>query len=73
VDTLGTLGRTLGFSLGAGINLYATVAMLAMSHPAIAFLVTIAALASIAFFATWIVAALRRRFTRPSGRNGFAA
>ena len=43
------------------------LAILAMSHPIIAFGVTLAALASIVFFATWIVAALRRRFARPSG------
>jgi hypothetical protein len=31
MDTLLTLGRTLGFSLGAGINLYATVAVLGLA------------------------------------------
>ncbi len=31
MDTLVTLGRTLGFSLGAGINLYATVAILGLA------------------------------------------
>lgn len=31
MDTLVTLGRTLGFSLGAGINLYATVALLGLA------------------------------------------
>jgi uncharacterized protein DUF4126 len=31
MDTLLTLGRTLGFSLGAGVNLYATVAMLGLA------------------------------------------
>jgi len=32
VDTLASLGRTLGFSLGAGINLYATVAILGLAQ-----------------------------------------
>jgi hypothetical protein len=32
VDTLATLGRTLGFSLGAGVNLYATVAILGLAQ-----------------------------------------
>jgi hypothetical protein len=32
VDTLAALGRTLGFSLGAGINLYATVAILGLAQ-----------------------------------------
>ena len=32
VDALATLGRTLGFSLGAGINLYATVAILGLAQ-----------------------------------------
>jgi hypothetical protein len=31
MDSLITLGRTLGFSLGAGINLYATVAILGLT------------------------------------------
>jgi hypothetical protein len=31
VDWIATLGRTLGFSLGAGINLYATVAILGLA------------------------------------------
>ena len=31
VDTLATLGRTLGFSFAAGINLYATVAILGLA------------------------------------------
>jgi hypothetical protein len=31
MDTLITLGRTLGFSLGAGVNLYATVAVLGLA------------------------------------------
>jgi len=31
VDLLVTLGRTLGFSLGAGVNLYATVAILGLA------------------------------------------
>jgi hypothetical protein len=31
VEVLTTLGRTLGFSLGAGINLYATVAILGLA------------------------------------------
>jgi hypothetical protein len=31
VDSIITLGRTLGFSLGAGINLYATVAILGLA------------------------------------------
>src|SRR5688572_27325883 len=32
MDTLASLGRTLGFSLGAGINLYATVAILGLAQ-----------------------------------------
>jgi hypothetical protein len=32
VDAFGTIGRTLGFSLGAGINLYATVAVLGLAQ-----------------------------------------
>lgn len=32
MDTLASLGRTLGFSLGAGINLYATVALLGLAQ-----------------------------------------
>jgi hypothetical protein len=32
VDTLATFGRTLGFSLGAGVNLYATVAILGLAQ-----------------------------------------
>lgn len=31
VDVLATLGRTLGFSLAAGVNLYATVAILGLA------------------------------------------
>lgn len=31
MDVLATLGRTLGFSLAAGVNLYATVAMLGLA------------------------------------------
>ena len=31
MDTLTTLGRTLGFSFAAGINLYATVAILGLA------------------------------------------
>jgi hypothetical protein len=31
VDVLGTLGRTMGFSLAAGVNLYATVAILGLA------------------------------------------
>jgi hypothetical protein len=31
MDLLSTLGRTLGFSLAAGVNLYATVAMLGLA------------------------------------------
>ena len=31
MDTLATLGRTLGFSLAAGVNLYATVAILGLA------------------------------------------
>jgi uncharacterized protein DUF4126 len=31
METLLTLGRTLGFSLGAGVNLYATVALLGLA------------------------------------------
>ena len=31
VDSLATLGRTLGFSFAAGINLYATVAILGLA------------------------------------------
>jgi hypothetical protein len=32
VETLASLGRTLGFALGAGINLYATVAILGLAQ-----------------------------------------
>lgn len=32
MDALASLGRTLGFSLGAGINLYATVAILGLAQ-----------------------------------------
>jgi hypothetical protein len=32
VDALATLGRTLGFSLAAGVNLYATVAILGLAE-----------------------------------------
>jgi hypothetical protein len=32
MDTLASLGRTLGFSLGAGVNLYATVAVLGLAQ-----------------------------------------
>ena len=32
MDTLAALGRTLGFSLGAGVNLYATVAVLGLAQ-----------------------------------------
>lgn len=32
MDTLATFGRTLGFSLGAGVNLYATVAILGLAQ-----------------------------------------
>jgi len=31
MDPLATLGRTLGFSLAAGVNLYATVAILGLA------------------------------------------
>ena len=31
MDVLGTLGRTMGFSLAAGVNLYATVAILGLA------------------------------------------
>ena len=31
MELLGTLGRTLGFSLAAGVNLYATVAILGLA------------------------------------------
>ena len=31
MDVLSSLGRTLGFSFAAGINLYATVAMLGLA------------------------------------------
>jgi hypothetical protein len=31
MDLLETLGRTMGFSLAAGINLYATVAILGLA------------------------------------------
>ena len=31
MDVIATLGRTLGFSFAAGINLYATVALLGLA------------------------------------------
>ena len=33
MDLLATIGRTLGFSFAAGINLYATVAILGLAAP----------------------------------------
>ena len=33
MEWLVTLGRTLGFSLAAGVNLYATVAILGLAVP----------------------------------------
>ncbi len=32
MDTIAALGRTLGFSFAAGINLYATVAILGLAE-----------------------------------------
>src|SRR5215211_6708098 len=32
VETVATLGRTMGFSLAAGVNLYATVAILGLAN-----------------------------------------
>lgn len=32
MELLATLGRTLGFSLAAGVNLYATVAVLGLAR-----------------------------------------